>query len=268
MSYKAVLSPCIGICELDAQGLCRGCHRTVQEIAAWSTLGDDARLHLMSTVLPQREHAAAIVARAQPADPLVRIVRALHPLGCPPLAPAWNADEIADLIDDRAPRVPAAVLIALIERAHGHHVLFTRRTHTLRRHAGEVSFPGGRVDPGDRCDVSAALREAEEEVGLPGSAVQPLGFLDPYDTISAFRILPVVARVDAEAVLRPQPAEVSEAFEVPLAFLLDPGNCERVEGEFRGRVRHWFQFRHGGHRIWGATAAILVNLRMRLAEVE
>lgn len=197
---------------------------------------------------------------------LARIARALHPLDRPPIE-ACNAGELDGLVASGA-RTPAAVLVALIQHRSGPTVLFTRRTHTLSRHAGEISFPGGRVDPCDACNVSAALREAEEEVGLSPAAVEPLGFLDPYDTISAFRVLPVVACVQPGAVLRLDPAEVVEAFEVPLAFLLDEANCETVGAEFRGRVRHYVQFRHGPHRIWGATAAMLVNFRQRLAEVD
>lgn len=197
----------------------------------------------------------------------VRLAQALHPLHAPPQGPAWNAEEVASLVPG-AERIPAAVLIAIMGAPAAPSVLFTRRTETLRRHAGEVSFPGGRVDRTDACDLAAALREAEEEVGLPPAAVTPLGFLDPYETISAFRVLPVVARVEPGTPLDPEPGEVAEAFQVPLAFLLDPANCERVAVEYRGRMRHYFEFRHGGHRIWGATAAILVNLRQRLAEVE
>jgi len=203
-----------------------------------------------------------------PAPDLSRLARALHPLHRPPTVAAWNCHELDDLLPPGGERVAAAVLVALTGAEHDPRVLFTRRTETLRRHAGEVSFPGGRVDVADACNVSAALREAEEEVGLSPVAVQPLGFLDPYDTISAFRVLPVVARVAAGALIRAQPAEVSETFEVPLRFLLDPANCERVEGEYRGRVRHYFQFRYARHRIWGATAAMLVNLRQRLAGVD
>lgn len=203
-----------------------------------------------------------------PAEPLSdRLARALHPLAVPPDGPGWNAAEVAALVAG-SERIPAAVLIAVMGPATAPCVLFTRRTETLRRHAGEVSFPGGRVDSTDACGVAAALREAEEEVGLPPAAVTPLGFLDPYETVSAFRVLPVVARVRPETPLDPQPGEVAEAFEVPLAFLLDPANCERVAVEYRGRMRHYFQFRHGAHTIWGATAAMLVNLRQRLAEVE
>lgn len=199
--------------------------------------------------------------------PTERLAQALHPLHAPPMGPGWNADEVASLVAG-AQRIPAAVLIAVMGAPSAPSVLFTRRTETLRRHAGEVSFPGGRVDLADACDLAAALREAEEEVGLPPAAVTPLGFLDPYETISAFRVLPVVARVQPGTPLDPEPGEVAEAFQVPLAFLLDPANCERVAVEYRGRMRHYFQFRHGGHRIWGATAAMLVNLRQRLAEVE
>ena len=196
-----------------------------------------------------------------------RLQRALHPLAGTLPDCAWNAGELDDLLPLAQSRSAAAVLVGIIAHRDPT-VLLTRRTESLRRHAGEISFPGGRVEAADACGVSAALREAEEEVGLAPEAVQPLGLLDPYDTISGFRVLPVVATIGPGAALRPDPGEVAEAFEVPLAFLLDPCNCERVEGEFRGRVRHYFQFRYAGHRIWGATAAMLVNLRQRLAEVE
>lgn len=197
----------------------------------------------------------------------LRLARALHPLRTPPPGPGWNAAELAGLVPG-SERIPAAVLIAVMGAEAAPTVLFTRRTETLRRHPGEVSFPGGRMDSADACDLSTALREAEEEVGLAAEVLAPLGFLDPYETISAFRILPVVARVAPGVEVRPDPAEVAEAFEVPLAFLMERDNCERVALEMRGRVRHYFQFRHGRHRIWGATAAMLVNLRQRLAEVE
>lgn len=196
-----------------------------------------------------------------------RLARALHPLDAPPQGPGWNAAELTDLVPG-SERIPAAVLVAVMGPPEDPGILFTRRTETLRRHPGEISFPGGRIDPGDASGMAAALREAEEEVGLAARAISPLGFLDPYETITAFRVLPVVARIRPGTRISPQPGEVAEAFEVPLSYLLEPSNCEQVAAAFGGRMRHYFQFRHGGHRIWGATAAMLVNLRQRLAEVE
>ncbi|HET6602929.1 MAG TPA: CoA pyrophosphatase [Xanthomonadaceae bacterium] len=142
-------------------------------------------------------------------------------------------------------------------------MLFTRRTEQLSRHAGQVSFPGGRVDPGDAGAVEAALREADEEVGLGAGLVEPIGLLDPYLTVSGFRIVPVVGVAQP---FRPRldPAEVEEAFEVPLAALLEPGAFRRCSVPWCGRMRHYFEFHHGDHRIWGATAAIVINLRERL----
>ena len=188
----------------------------------------------------------------------------LFPLDDPPCGPAWNAEELADLLPATVPRTPAAVLIAIVTRADGDHVLLTRRTEHLSNHAGQVSFPGGRIDAGDAGPVAAALRETAEEVSIASELLHPLGFIDPYDTITGFRVLPLLARLDASYHAVPDPHEVAEAFEVPLGFLLDPANCERRQADYRGAMRHYYQFRFGPHLIWGATAAMLVNLRQRL----
>ncbi len=195
-------------------------------------------------------------------DPLFGI--RLHSLDAPPQGPAWNADELADLLPASQLRTPAAVLIGVVERTEGAQVLLTRRTEHLSNHAGQVSFPGGRIEASDGGPLAAALRETAEEVAIVSSWLRPLGFTDPYDTITGFRVLPVVARLDAGYLAVPDPREVAESFEVPLAFLLDPANCERRQADYRGRMRHYYQFRYGRHLIWGATAAMLVNLRQRL----
>ena len=200
-------------------------------------------------------------------DPFERLPRALHPLARPPEGPGWNHAELHDLLPPGQPLRPAAVLVALVERAGGPQVLLTRRTEALRHHAGQIAFPGGRIEADDADPVAAALREAQEEVGLGAALSSPLGYLDPFVTITGFHVFPVVASVAGGFVPVPDPGEVAEAFEVPLGFLLDPGNVHSLEVDFQGRRRHVLEFRYGGHRIWGATAAMLVNLRHRLEQV-
>ncbi len=196
---------------------------------------------------------------------------ALHPLAAMPSGAPWNYAELADLLGD-APAVDAAVLVGLVPRDTGVRVLLTRRTDSLRHHAGQVSFPGGRIEADDLDVVSAALREAQEEIGLGRDLATPLGFLDPLITITGFRVLPVVARIDPGFVAVPDPGEVAEVFEVDLDFLMHPDNLEHVDIEYRGRTRHVLQFRSPPQapqqRIWGVTASILFNLRERLAQVE
>lgn len=201
-----------------------------------------------------------------PFDPLERIPHALHPLDRPPPGPGWNHAELADLLPAEKALRQAAVLVPLVERAHGPQVLLTRRTEVLRYHPGQIAFPGGRIEPADPDPVAAALREAREEVGLAESASSPLGYLDPFVTITGFHVFPVVARVAGDFVAAPDPSEVAEAFEVPLGWLLDPANARSVDIEFQGRPRRVLEFQHGGYRIWGATAAMLVNLRRRLEQ--
>lgn len=161
-----------------------------------------------------------------------------------------------------APRslTKAAVLVPLIDRPHEFTVLLTRRTAHLAAHAGQVSFPGGRVEPADRDSIAAALRESEEEVGLPPDQVEVIGRLDTYITGSEFEIYPVVGLVRAPVSLRPDPVEVAEAFEVPLSFILEPANRQRQTRELRGHLRTFFVLPYERHHIWGATAAMLVNL--------
>jgi 8-oxo-dGTP pyrophosphatase MutT (NUDIX family) len=199
---------------------------------------------------------------------LMRLSGALHPLDIVPSAAPWNYEELSDLVGD-APAMEAAVLVGLVPRDAGLRVLLTRRTDSLRHHAGQVSFPGGRIEAGDRDVVAAALREAHEEIGLTHGLATPLGFLDPLITITGFRVLPVVARIDPHFIATPDPGEVAEVFEVDLAFLMHPDNLERVAIEYRGRARHVLQFRQPPQapqqRIWGVTASILFNLRERLA---
>src|SRR5437868_5402289 len=160
--------------------------------------------------------------------------------------------------------VPAAVLLPIIARTDPT-LLFTRRTAHLARHAGQVSFPGGRWHPEDSSLTATALRETQEETSIEPNRVSVAGFLDPYETGTGFAILPVVALIDEGFSLRPDPHEVAEIFEVPLAFLLDPTNCQKGSREWRGHRREFYAFAWRGHNIWGATAAILVNLRERLA---
>lgn len=169
-----------------------------------------------------------------------------------------------DLIEGEAGEpVPAAVLVAITRRAEPGVLLTVRREH-LRTHAGQVAFPGGRIDAEDRDAAAAALREAEEELGLPRSAVRLWGLADPYRTITGYSVTPVLGEVEADLPLLAQEAEVADWFEAPLAFLLDPANQRRMSAEFRGSRRHFYEIAWNGQRIWGATAAMLVNLTRRL----
>jgi 8-oxo-dGTP pyrophosphatase MutT (NUDIX family) len=200
-----------------------------------------------------------------PAFPLARIAAALHPLELAPAGEGWNHEEIVDLLPEGHVLVEAAVLVGLVRRASGTQVLLTRRTDALRNHAGQVSFPGGRIEPDDVDAVAAARRETFEEVGIAPSQVTPLGYLDAFTTITGFRVLPVVATIDSDYVAQPDPNEVADVFEVPLDFLLDPANLASLSLEHRGRPRQVWEFSYPGQRIWGVTAAILLNLRERLA---
>jgi len=155
---------------------------------------------------------------------------------------------------------PAAVLVALADRPEGLSVLLTQRTENLADHAGQISLPGGRIEPDDPDHVFAALREAEEEIGLPPSHVEVVGRLDTYITATGFEIAPVVGLVRVPFPLRLQELEVAELFEVPLAFIIDPANHQRRTRELRGRQRSFFVLPYEGRHIWGATAAMLVNL--------
>ena len=210
---------------------------------------------------------------AMPLD-LMHLRAVLHPAHAPPAGPGWNHAELAGLLPD-APLREAAVLVGLIARDAGWHVLLTRRTDDLRHHAGQVSFPGGRIEPGDADAIAAALRESHEEVGLAPHQASPVGFLDPLCTITGFRVLPLVALVAPDFAPRPDPGEVAEVFEVPLDYILAPANLvHRDIATFGGRAapdgrpRRVLEFVDRGNpaqRIWGATASILFNLRERIA---
>ncbi len=154
----------------------------------------------------------------------------------------------------------AAVLVPIVHRNNGLTVLFTERSHDLPDHPGQISFPGGRIEPEDLDERSAALREAEEEVGLPRHRVTLLGRLAEYETVTGYRVVPVVGWVEPPFQLKPDPVEVADVFEVPLSFLLDPENQKRhfrMIGELR---RDFFAIPYGERYIWGATAAMLMIL--------
>jgi len=169
-----------------------------------------------------------------------------------------------DLDDDPgAAASEAAVLVAITDRPEPG-ILFTVRHEDMRTHAGQVAFPGGRIDPQDEDAASAALREAWEELGLDPEQVTVCGTADRYRTVTGFAVTPVVGVIPPDLPLAPHEDEVADWFEAPLAFVLDPSNQKRVAAEFRGHTRHYFQIDWNGRKIWGATAAMLVNLSRRL----
>ena len=158
---------------------------------------------------------------------------------------------------------PAAVLIPVIDRDEPT-VLLTQRTAALPSHPGQIAFPGGKIDEVDETPLHAALREAEEEIGLAPGLVEPIGYLDLYLTMSGFRVLPTVARVDSDYALALNPSEVDDAFEVPLAFLMEPANHQLQSREWRGAMRSYYAMPYGERYIWGVTAGILRNLYERI----
>ncbi len=160
--------------------------------------------------------------------------------------------------------IAAAVLVPLVLRQEGVTMLLTQRTDHLRDHAGQVSFPGGRVEAHDEGAVATALRETEEEIGVGPSHIEVVGELDLYETRTGFRITPVVGLVEPGFTLTLDEFEVAEVFEVPLSFVLDPANHQKRSLVWRGAERHFYLLPYGEREIWGATAGMIVNLYNRL----
>ena len=177
--------------------------------------------------------------------------------------PASEPPLTGDLPEERAlANVPAAVLIAITDRDEPG-VIMTLRRENMRTHAGQVAFPGGRLDDGENA-VQAALREAEEELGLPASEVEVVGPTDEYRTVTGYVVTPVIGVIPPDLPLQPHEHEVADWFEAPLGYLLDPSNRQIQTAVFAGRERRYWQIEWNGRRIWGATAAMLVNLSRRL----
>ena len=168
------------------------------------------------------------------------------------------------LVDEDQAVTPAAVLVPIVDRPQPG-VILTMRPDTLRQHAGQIAFPGGRIDPADAGPVEAALREAEEEIGLSPASVEVVGTADRYRTITGYEVTPVLGVVSPDLRLVPQPDEVAAIFEVPLAHLLRPEHQVVRSAQWRGQARCYYEIIWQDRRIWGATAAMIVNLSRRLA---
>lgn len=180
-----------------------------------------------------------------------------------PVSGDHDTDRMLRIIAEERPVRPAAVLIPVVAREEPT-VLLTLRSAHLNDHAGQIAFPGGKIDATDKSPLDAALREAEEEIGLSRAFVEPVGYLDIYGTTFGYRILPTVARVRPGFDLHINPAEVDDAFEVPLSFLMDPGNHQLHSREFRGAMRSYYAMPFAERYIWGATAGILRRLYERI----
>ncbi len=179
---------------------------------------------------------------------------------------AQNADSHLDDADLARDSVDAAVLIAIIDEPE-RGVILTRRTEHLPSHAGQVAFPGGKIDPGDEGPVDAALREAEEEIALPREQVEIIGTTDLYLTGTGFHITPVIGVVPPGLALHPEEGEVAAIFTVPFETLFDPARYDRHEVEWQGRARTYHEMLWEEHRIWGVTAAIILNLANRIRAI-
>ena len=172
-----------------------------------------------------------------------------------------------DVMEADGDAAPAAVLVAVVDRPRPT-VILTERPKTMRKHPGQISFPGGRIDPADADAVAAALREAEEEIGLPPCEVEVIGIADRYRTITGFEVTPVIGVLPPGLDLVPHPGEVASMFEAPLAWLLDPRRHIVRTVQWQGSERCYYEIEWQGRRIWGATAAMIVNLSRRLELVE
>jgi 8-oxo-dGTP pyrophosphatase MutT (NUDIX family) len=170
-----------------------------------------------------------------------------------------------DVLEEEAGGItPAAVLVAVVDRAEPC-VILTLRPETMRKHPGQISFPGGRIDPDDDGPIAAALREANEEIALPPECVDVIGIADRYRTITGFEITPVLGIVAPGIELTPHPGEVAAIFEAPLHYILDPAHQHIRTMDWNGMERTFYEIDYEGRRIWGATAAMIVNLGRRLA---
>jgi 8-oxo-dGTP pyrophosphatase MutT (NUDIX family) len=172
-------------------------------------------------------------------------------------------DPVMSKISEVRPIRPAAVLVPVVDHPEPT-VLLTQRAQHLPDHAGQVSFPGGKIDQGDASPLASALREAEEEIGLEPAYVEPLGYLDLYMTTLGYRIVPTIARVKPGFTLKLNTSEVDDTFEVPLAFLMDQANVARHARDWQGMTRHYYAITFGERYIWGVTAGILRNLYDRI----
>jgi len=180
-----------------------------------------------------------------------------------PLHGDYEADPVMKKISEVRPIRPAAVLVPVVDHLEPT-VLLTQRSQHLPNHPGQISFPGGKIEQSDPDPLAAALRETGEEIGLDHGYVEPLGYLDLYMTTLGYRIVPVIARVTPGFSLKLNVSEVDNAFEVPLAFLMDQANVQRHSRDWQGMIRHYYAITFGERYIWGVTAGILRNLHERI----
>jgi 8-oxo-dGTP pyrophosphatase MutT (NUDIX family) len=215
-----------------------------------------------ANVTPEQIVAGEFFARAK-ALLTLDVPKALHDLSAEAVRGDLDLDPQMWVTAGVVASRPAAVLVGIVDRPIPT-VLLTRRTADLSNHAGQIAFPGGKIDPNDATPLAAALREAYEEIGLDEKFVEPIGYLDLYLTFSGFRILPSVARISPDYEMKISPAEVDDAFEVPLEFLMTPGNHRKDSRENRGVTRHYYAMPYEEHYIWGVTAGIIRNLYERM----